>query len=848
MTKAKTVAVLSMLCVQAVIGWAKECPQVIGRLPDGPATAIAVDGQRAFLGSGATVQVLDVTDPASPQRVGRVEVETEVRRLAVEDELVYVVAGSQGVTIIDVSDASAPVVSSRIAVPNGLFDRVDDVAAVDRIAFFAAGRNGLRVFDVADPEHPVEIGAVEEIGIASNVAATSSTAYVLVKHGLLVVDVSDPASPAVVSTTPSNYYYGGDVVAVGTMVFIAGQTGFQVFDVSDPAAPSVIGNSGWSPSYSVNGLEIWSDLAYVSDAGLGVRVISISEPTDPLQVALLAPPPHPLGVAAMEGSLLVAVWEGLRSYDVSIPATPIEIGSVVTPGAVSAVAVDGTRGVALARDGLRVLDTTDPADPVEIGAYHPAGEWSGGCVDLVGDHAFVCDFVNDRVVVLDISNPDAVAPVAEIDAHRLEDLEVVPPYAYIEAEELLIVNVSVPTDPIQVSATMGGGQHIAVELPYLYRTGWTEGLFSGFGIVDVSDPVHPRVVGSAFSGDITCCSSVAVSGSWAYVRDYPPEGYSLNVVDARDPTNPVVVGDTYFGIMSGIAVSGSSGLLGLRDTPGGSLLELDLTYPENPTIVGRHDTTNSPIDISLADGFWYVAEGRTGFEVFELCNTGLQEAVWLEIAAHGSGKNGSEWRTDAVVRNLGVLEADLEVTLHADGVEYELTNSVAARAQAVFEDVVGMMGVNGKGALEIRSSQPLSVLGRIYTEGDDGTLGQFLQGAASQDGLAEGETAWLHGLRQLEQIWRSNLSVTNTGHEAATVGVTLYGTDGVQLVGFDLGPIEPGEVVQELAPLVDRAGRPDIGWAMAKVEVVSGNGVLASASVIDSRTNDPTTIPMVKEE
>jgi hypothetical protein len=31
---------------------------------------------------------------------------------------------------------------------------------------------------------------------------------------------------------------------------------------------------------------------------------------------------------------------------------------------------------------------------------------------------------------------------------------------------------------------------------------------------------------------------------------------------------------------------------------------------------------------------------------------------------------------------------------------------------------------------------------------------------------------------------------------------------------------------------------------VAKVEVVGGGGVLASGSVIDSRTNDPTTVPM----
>jgi hypothetical protein len=93
-----------------------------------------------------------------------------------------------------------------------------------------------------------------------------------------------------------------------------------------------------------------------------------------------------------------------------------------------------------------------------------------------------------------------------------------------------------------------------------------------------------------------------------------------------------------------------------------------------------------------------------------------------------------------------------------------------------------------------------------------------------------------------------SISVTNAGHEDAMVRITLFDSDGGEITAYDLGPIEPGGVVQDLEPLADRASRPDIGWAMAKIEVVAGGGVLASASVIDSRTNDPTTIPLVVAE
>jgi len=842
------------MCVQGFVCWPEECPRLIGRLPDGPASAIAVDGQLAYLGSGATVQVLDVTDPASPQRVGRVEVATDIRRVVAEDGLVYVAASYQGLTIIDATDPSAPAVASRLMDPDGRyeFDSHRDVVALGRTAFVAAGYDGLKIFDVADPQHPVETAAIEVPGFSGNVAVTANHAFVGASYDLVVVDVSDPGTGSVVATIPSGF--ASDIVAAESMVYMVGDDGMRIVDVSDPAAPTVIGVIGWS-SYidSVFDLDLRGDLAFVSDSRHGVRVVDVSEPTAPHEVALIVEASDPRGVAALVEQILVAEGTtGLRTFDVSAPASPVETGVLEVPGRVRDVAVDGARGVAMEWNRLRILDTTDPTDPVETGAYDPATAMVFTCVDLLGDFAYVCDERNDRVVIVDLSNPGASAQVAEIGAGGVNDLVVVSPYVYIAADDLLIVDISDPAEPSLVGISERSGGHrgsIAVELPYVYMTRWALESPPGLNIIDVSDPSQPQTVGSAFQESEVCCGRIAVSDSWAYVVYNPTDSDGiLNVVDARDPSDPVVVVDslsTYY--VQDVQASGSSVVIGRSDYPGGALLELNVTNPADPIVVGRRDPPGKPRAIHLEGDRWYVAEYEAGIEVFELCNTGLQDAAWLEIAAHGSGKSGSDWRTDAVVRNLGDTDADLELTLYADGIQRQLTNTVAGRAQAVFEDVVGMMGFEGKGALEVRSNQPVSVLGRIYTETDDGTLGQFLQGVATRDGLADGEAAWLHGLRQIGQTWRSNISVTNSGHRIATVRIILYGTDGVELAGFELEPIEPGEVVQEIAPLANRAGRPGIGWAMAKVEVVSGFGVLASASVVDSRTNDPTTIPMVRK-
>jgi hypothetical protein len=161
----------------------------------------------------------------------------------------------------------------------------------------------------------------------------------------------------------------------------------------------------------------------------------------------------------------------------------------------------------------------------------------------------------------------------------------------------------------------------------------------------------------------------------------------------------------------------------------------------------------------------------------------------------------------------------------------------------VFEDVVGLMGIDGKGSLQICSSQPLELLSRVYNQTENGTFGTTLDGFAAGDGLDQGDSARLIGLRQESGAFRTNISVTNTGSKSGRVNVTLRNSAGSELHSYRL-TVPAGMVVQDLEPFRTRADQPDVGWCYATVEVESGSGILTSATVIDANTNDGNTIPM----
>jgi hypothetical protein len=216
---------------------------------------------------------------------------------------------------------------------------------------------------------------------------------------------------------------------------------------------------------------------------------------------------------------------------------------------------------------------------------------------------------------------------------------------------------------------------------------------------------------------------------------------------------------------------------------------------------------------------------------------------WTEIAVNAMGQGQTSWKTDVIAKNMSATSAELEIVLHTDGRDVKTTANVDGGAQGVFEDIVAMMGAQGKGSLQICSDRPLEVVQRNYHSSEKGTAGHFLDGFRAGSGLTEDESARLLGLRQLTDAFRTNISITNTGMQTAIVKITLYDSSGAEVHSYNMS-VGSGMVVQDVEPFKTRAGRPDLGWGYATVEIINGSGILASASVMDSGTNDAFSVPM----
>jgi hypothetical protein len=380
----------------------------------------------------------------------------------------------------------------------------------------------------------------------------------------------------------------------------------------------------------------------------------------------------------------------------------------------------------------------------------------------------------------------------------------------------------------------------------------------GFTLGAWGETVPSRPVWSLEVINNTFVNNGAAGSSWG-------GGISLENSDARDVVirNNVVASNSMFQISNEATITNLSidhnlihGWRGFEtEVRGNAFVEADpllvdapagdLHLQEGSPAIDAGSSTGAPA--TDADGAARPNGAGIDIGAYEHGATtdGQDLVVWIPVAANVAGSFGSQWATDVVAFNETTEDCAVTAILHTTTGDVQTASTIVGGAQGVFEDIVGVLGATGKGALELRSSAALRVAARVYNSSETGTFGQSFVGVNPEDTLSTGSSAWLAGLRQEEGLFRSNLAFTNTSGQSATVRVRLLATDGTERTRYTV-TVPPHGLVQDVEPFKTRAAQPNLGWGIAQVTVTSGTGIIASASVIDSRTNDATTVPMLR--
>jgi hypothetical protein len=275
----------------------------------------------------------------------------------------------------------------------------------------------------------------------------------------------------------------------------------DVIDVSNPAQPTLVGST--PSSWGTAGIAIQGSLAYTTGYHANpnyLRVMDISKPTAPFSAAAFTlTGAHPQAVA-VQGPYAYMIDYGsskLEVIDVSNPAAsafsvadntspnslPL-LGSVSTDTGPSSVAVQGQDAyvVNAVSGSLQVIDIANPASPAVIGSANLGSGGTSGTsysgVALQGSHAYVADYNTNTLQVIDVSNPASPSLVASVPAGANPDA------VYVAGHYAFVTNKSANT----------------------------------LQVFDVSNPVSPALLGTIPTGSSP--DSVFVSGQHAYVSNY----------------------------------------------------------------------------------------------------------------------------------------------------------------------------------------------------------------------------------------------------------------------------------------------------------------------------------------
>ena len=566
---------------------------------------IVISGTMAYVATGASraLQVVDISNPSSPQLVGSVFVATfggVVTGLTVQGSIAYVTAAQTGLVIVNVANPAAPTILKTVDTPGV----AEDVVVSGSYAYVADYSSGLQVVNISNPAMASIVGTVDTPGNAFGVSLNGSVLYLADEYfGLQVINIANPLAPLIIGTrdTPGN---AQDLRSVGSMVYVAdAQSGIEVINASTPTSPVIVGHVD-TPGYAWD-LALSGNLAYVADGDSGLQIVDISNPVSPLIVGHKGSPGTNVDRAvAISGSFAYVVENGAGQYEANYGLQVIDVSHLASVEFVGtaplsyypfALTVSGPWAY-VADESLEVFDVSNPYSPVRAAK---AG-FPGLATDVVlsGTKAYVGTIrftppagpAYGGVGVVDVSNP--AAPQVQ---------------GFVE---LAINDASRTTVAVSGTTAFFGDE-------------------GRFVTVDVSDPNHPSVLGilSGFGGGYGYISGIAVSGPEAYVAANDPfaNNSSLYKINISNLAAPTVIGSLLFPAVGSGRVTLSGGLvyvavIGTSSSGADGFRVVAVTSPGAPTLVGSMNLAGRTESLALQGGILYAASQEGGIQVVDVSN------------------------------------------------------------------------------------------------------------------------------------------------------------------------------------------------------------------------------------
>ncbi|WNG34953.1 hypothetical protein F0U61_15820 [Archangium violaceum] len=246
--------------------------------------------------------VYDLSDRTSPRLVKSITFpgDSYWNGVWAKDDALYVASAAKGVIVFDISNPADP--QFLHSLPGNGAINVHTVFVDGNRLYAMSPSPGTEtlIFDVTNAKQPVLLNRYQVPGVDPSIATFPHDAFaqgdrLYLNHwrfGFLILDVSDPTNvvklgeytyPRATSHTNRVGRFGDRVIA-----FEGGEdwgAHLRVLDITNPAQVKLIGEYRLRPGASIHNMELAGDRLYLAHYQDGVRVLDVSRPEHPREVA-----------------------------------------------------------------------------------------------------------------------------------------------------------------------------------------------------------------------------------------------------------------------------------------------------------------------------------------------------------------------------------------------------------------------------------------------------------------------------------------------------------------------------------------------------------------------------------
>jgi len=854
-------------------------------IPDLALTAAVSNGRVFLAAASAGVQIVDVSNPSLPSLVSSYATEMPAidAQLSADGNLLFIAEGTSNVVggvveIVDVSDPFSPAKTGRIATA----DFAAAIAVSGGHAYVAAKTAGLLVLDVSNPASPALAGWIATPGYARGVTVDGSLVYVADwQIDLQIVDVSNPSSPKLLGSydTPESgsSQYRADSVSVGAgfaAVALTEKTTvsgvLELLDVSNPAAPKLLGSV--KTSGQATGVTIAGALVLVAAGKQGLVVVDASNPSAPAIRGTLATTRDAYGVTASAGGSLAyvaATTSGLVTADIATcqgdpPAAKFSFSPAAPKTGQPVLFQDESTGSPNSwtwdfGDG----STSNAASPshayaqpglfqVTLAVTNPYG--SSNAALSIGIACSVPCPSEPRLVLA-----GAAHAAGDNGTVWRSDLAVHNP----GADPMTFTAWYTPFSPPNATETPAASGPFAISIAPNGTALVEDVLSTWFGVSSGAGILRASFAGGGGAAPLVDFTTFHAAPEGTYGQSIPA------VIDTQviDP----VPNRWIPGLASDAAFRTNVGVVNLSDSP--LRIELAAFADDGGTHGNILDIGVPPlgaVQIPASDFFGSIEFKRFSVSTWEMSGGAyftyasridnlsgdpafisdqIPSAASVELPGIAStpGAEGTRWKSRLILANPSstLVGFDVDFRPASDPSKiFTAHGELSSFGELEFSDcLVELLGLTGDqwGRLHVtfppNQSRPL-VWASTYNDAPGGTYGQTILPIVGDDAGGNSlSSVRLVGVRK-NADFRTNLGLVQLGSFAETVSVELLGSGGETLAARD-ETLGTGEIWQQ--NLFDWLGvGGDVEIATVRV---TGPSVLAYASRIDNRTGDPAYLP-----